>query len=236
VGIWSLYELMDQYGLRGTVALNSDVCVFEPQVVQAGVARKWEWMGHGKTNSQYMAGLDEATERAVIEEVVRTITTATGAPPRGWLGPAGAESLRTPDLLAEAGIDYVMDWTADDEPFPMRVRKGRLISMPYGTVGDLPCFIQQGWTGEQFFRLIVDTFDALYARGERGGQIFALSLHPWVIGRPGRLVWLERAFAHLLSHDQLWLPTGSELADWYFDRSYAEALRLAPLPTASRGT
>ena len=230
VGIWNLFELLDKHGIKATALLNSDVCAFEPQVIQAGVERGWEWAGHGKTNSTYMSTLDEKKERSTIEEVARVIGEATGTPPRGWLGPAGAESIDTPDFLAAAGFTYVMDWTADEEPFPMRVKEGRLISMPYGLVGDLPLFIGQGWTGEQFYQHLVDYFDALYIEGERSGRVFTVSLHPWVIGRPPRLKWLDKALEHIKGHDRVWLATAGEVADWYFEHQYDEAIKRAPLP------
>jgi len=230
VGVWNLMEVMDKHGVKGTVALNSDVCTFEPQVVQAGVQRGWEWMGHGKTNSQYVSTLDEKKEQTVIEEVASAIEEATGAAPRGWLGPAGAESGSTLDLLAEAGYSYVMDWVADEEPFPMRVRDGRMISLPYNLVGDLPLFIYQGWTGEEYYRQIVDYFDALYAEGERSGRIFTLSVHPWVVGRPARLKWLEKGLEYIKGHDKVWLTTGGEVADWYYEKYYDQALAKAPFP------
>ena len=36
-------------------------------------------------------------------------------------------------LLAENGIDYVGNWVNDDQPYPMRVKKGSMIAMPYST-------------------------------------------------------------------------------------------------------
>src|SRR5688572_1874148 len=77
-GIWRMMDVMDRYGVRGTVALNSDVCRFYPQIIRAGVDRKWEWMGHGVSNSEPLIGLDESAERALIRNVVDTITDATG--------------------------------------------------------------------------------------------------------------------------------------------------------------
>jgi allantoinase len=59
VGIWRLMESFDKFGLRATVALNADVCRFNPQIIRAGVERKWEWMGHGVTNSERLTGMDE---------------------------------------------------------------------------------------------------------------------------------------------------------------------------------
>ena len=43
VGVWRLMDAFDRFGIRATVALNSDVCVFHPQIVKAGVERGWSW-------------------------------------------------------------------------------------------------------------------------------------------------------------------------------------------------
>ena len=51
VGIWRMMEIMERYGVRGTVALNSDVCKEYPRIIEAGKELGWEWMGHGITNS-----------------------------------------------------------------------------------------------------------------------------------------------------------------------------------------
>ena len=230
-GIWRLAEVLDKHGVRATVALNSDVCRFEPQVIKAGVERGWEWMGHGITNSQRLSGLDPEAERSLIQEVVDTIAESTGSRPRGWLSPGLTETLNTPDLLAESGISYVADWVADEQPFPMRVKDGRLISVPYGMpVNDLPLFLRAGWTAEQFYQMICDQFDVLYEDGQRSGRVMAIALHPFLSGHPMRAKWLDKALGYIAGHDHVWLTTGGEIANWYYREYYDEAVRLAPFP------
>ena len=51
VGIWRMMEVMERHGVRGTVALNSDVCREYPRIIEEGKKLGWEWMGHGITNS-----------------------------------------------------------------------------------------------------------------------------------------------------------------------------------------
>jgi peptidoglycan/xylan/chitin deacetylase (PgdA/CDA1 family) len=230
VGVWRMMEVLDRYNLRATVALNSDICRFQPEIIRAGVERRWEWMGHGRTNAERLGGLEEPAERALIGEVESTIAKAAGAPPRGWLGPGLAETLNTPDLLAEAGIQYVSDWTFDDQPVPLRVRSGRMITMPYGPINDNPAFLRMGWTGEQFHDAIRDEFDHLYEAGERSGQVMGLSLHPFLIGHGHRLRWLDRALKHIVSHERVWLTTGGEIADHYYAHCYDTMLTHAPFP------
>ena len=36
VGIWRMMELMERYGVKGTVALNSDVCERYPRIIEEG--------------------------------------------------------------------------------------------------------------------------------------------------------------------------------------------------------
>ena len=51
VGIWRMMEVMEKYGIKGTVALNSDVCEQYPRIIEGGKQLGWEWMGHGNNNS-----------------------------------------------------------------------------------------------------------------------------------------------------------------------------------------
>jgi allantoinase len=220
VGVWRMMDVLDRHGIRATVALNSEICRHQPQIIAAGVKRGWEWMGHGRTNSERLGGMDIEAERALIGEVADTLTSASGTPPRGWLSPGLVETLNTPDLLAERGFTYVADWAADDQPFPLRVRTGRMIAMPYGPINDNPAFLRYGWTGEQFGQAIRDEFDLLYRAGETSGQVMGLSLHPFLIGHSYRLKWLDHALEYIMGHEQVWAATGSEIAGWYYDHHY----------------
>lgn len=216
VGIWRMMKLFDRLGIRASVTLNSDVCAHNPIIIEEGVKRNWEYLGHGITNSQFLAGMSEDQERQVIRTVYKTIADATGKPPQGWLGPALAETYNTPDLLAEEGFTYVCDWNNDDQPYPMTVRKGRLLSVPYAVeINDIPAFLGFGYTPDMFRQAICDQFDQLYADGAETGRVMCVALHPFIIGQPWRLKYLEQALQHILRHKEIWLTTGGEIADWY---------------------
>ena len=163
-------------------------------------------------------------ERDVIRRTLELIAAKTGQKPRGWLGPGLAETPNTPDLLAAAGVEYVGDWCADDQPFPMRVKQGRMISVPYAQeLNDIPIFLNRHYTPEQFYRFICDQFDMLYAEGERSGRVMAIALHPFITGHPYRAVWLDKALDYVTRHKQVWLTTGGEIADWYYQHYYDQA-------------
>jgi peptidoglycan/xylan/chitin deacetylase (PgdA/CDA1 family) len=110
VGVFRLMEVFDKYAMRASVLLNSDVCERYPFIIEEGKKRNWEWLGHGITNNLRLTSYPKDQEIEVIREVKHTITREIGKAPKGWLGPALAESFATPDLLASEVFEYVCDW------------------------------------------------------------------------------------------------------------------------------
>ncbi len=216
VGIWRLMEILAKFGVRGTVALNSDVCREYPRIIEEGRKLGWEWMGHGTTNSVVLNQQTEAEERALIKEVVSTITRSAGKAPRGWLSPGMTETVRTLDILAENGIEYTGNWVNDEQPYPMKVKKGSMISMPYSSeINDIPALLSLHQSPERFGQMICDQFDVLYEDGATSGRVMSICLHPFIIGHPHRSKYLAKALAHITSRQEVWLATGSEIVDWY---------------------
>jgi allantoinase len=215
-GIWRLMDVMAKHDVKGTVALNSDVCERYPQIIAAGRKLDWEWMGHGENNSSLLTKLEADEERTIIGRVVDTITEACGAKPRGWLGPALSETVNTPDLLAEAGVEYVADWVNDEQPYPMKVETGALYSMPYSIeINDIPAFLEHHMTGEEFCQMICDQFDGLYESGARSSRVMAICLHPFLIGHPHRAKYLDKALAHIRRCEDVWFARGGDILDAY---------------------
>jgi allantoinase len=216
IGLWRIMDAMDKHGLRGTVNLNSDVCREYPQIISEGNARKWEWGAQGDNNTSIPALMQEEEERSFIQRNVRIIEDATGMRPRGWLSMALAESFHTPDLLAEAGIEYVSNYTHDELPVPLRVKKGFLLTMPYTLeINDVPTIMVKGASAEVFGRMIRDQFDVLYAEGATRPRIMSISVHPFISGHPFRMKHIEAALGYVASHGDVWLATGVEINNWY---------------------
>jgi peptidoglycan/xylan/chitin deacetylase (PgdA/CDA1 family) len=216
VGLWRIADVLDAAGIKASVALNSAVCDTFPKAIDEMKKRRWEFMGHGITNSESLAGLNLEKEREVIQTVLKTIEQSTGLRPRGWLGVGLAETHNTLDILAEEGVNFCGDWNNDDQPYPMKVKKGKLFSIPYCMeINDIPLFIRKGYTGEQYYRSVVDQFDALYADSKKQPRVMGIPLHPMIIGQPLRIKYLQRAIAHIKKHDRVWFATGSEIIDAY---------------------
>ena len=221
VGVWRMMDALDKYGMRASVLLNSDVCTHYPQIIREGNKRNWVWLAHGRNNSVFEAGMSEDEERTYLEEVVHTIREHTGKQPLGWLGPALTETYNTPQILADLGLSYILDWCNDDQPFPVRVERGRMISVPYSIeINDVTIFVAKGMTGDDFYQMVVDQFDQLYAEGADSARVMALCLHPFIINQPFRQRYLDKVLEHVTKHDKVWLATSDEIAEWYYANYY----------------
>ena len=214
VAFWRLIEIFDRHGIRPSVLLNSDVAEHYPQIIEAGRRRGWAWLAHGKSNSILHTGLEVDEERAALTQVIETIEAATGQRPRGWMGPALTETFETPRLLAGLGVSYVLDWTNDDQPYPLEVPG--MLSLPYSVeLNDLGIFTANGFTGPDFLELVKDQFDQLYADSATSGRVMPLALHPFVIGQAFRAKYLDAALEYIAGHEGVWLTTSDEIAEHY---------------------
>lgn len=219
VGFWRLLDVLDDRGIPATVALNSDVCDNQPEVVEAIVDRDWPIVGHGTTNSRRLVEMDPPTERRTIERTRDRIAAATGDAPAGWLSPGLLESARTLDLLADAGFSYVCDWCADDQPFALST--GDLLSVPYSLdLNDKGLIGRQGLSGPQYRDALVDAGQTLLreGRGRASGRVLPIPLHPHITGQPFRTPYLAAALDQLDAQDDLRFTTGDEIATHYRHR------------------
>jgi peptidoglycan/xylan/chitin deacetylase (PgdA/CDA1 family) len=214
VGAWRLIDLFDELALPTSVLINSDIYESAPGLAEAFRARGDEFVGHGRTNSERQSVLDEKSEAALIAEATATIAANEGAPPKGWLGPWISQSRVTPDLLAEAGYEYLLDWCMDDQPIFMRTRTKPILSLPYPQeINDIPMIVGRKIEGPAFARMIVDHFDEMLAQSAREPLVMGVALHPYIVGQPHRLRHMRGAVAHIAARRKdIWLTRAGDIA------------------------
>ena len=83
VGVFRLMRVMERHGIRGTVALNSDLCAHHPEIIAEGQRLGWEWMGHCESNTRRLNEAPPGEEEGIIRRTFDTIEKATGTRPRG---------------------------------------------------------------------------------------------------------------------------------------------------------
>jgi allantoinase len=217
VGVFRLMGVLDRYGIRATVALNSELCAQHPEIIEEGNRRRWEWMGHNESNTRRLNEAAPGEEAGIIHRALATIERAAGTRPVGWLGSGLQETWDTLDLLAAEGCEYVGDWVNDDQPYAMTLDGGRwIVAMPYSQeINDKPVFERQHRTADEFRDMICQQFDVLYREGAESGRVMAIAIHPYLSGVPHRIDALDAALAHICRHDGVWKATGAEIARHY---------------------
>ena len=216
VGAWRLLELFEDEGWPASVLVNSELYDEAPDLVAAFSARGDEIVAHGRTNAERQGALSEADERALILEATHRIAAIEGRAPRGWLGPWISESALTPDLLAEAGYAYLLDWTMDDQPVFFRARGGgRILAVPYPQeLNDIPAIVARQASGAEFAEMIVDAFDEMCEQSQTAPLVMGIALHPYIVGQPHRLRPLRRALRYLARRrDRVWITTAGAIAN-----------------------
>jgi len=213
VGFWRMLEVFDDLSVPAALAINgSAITTYEP-IARAALDRNWEFVGHGFTQKNMQKVENEADD---IARTTQAIAAFTGAPPRGWLGPGLTETWETPDLLVEAGYDYVCDWVLDDEPTVLKTRAGEIVNIPYTQeCNDVAMMLIQHHAAREYRDRAIDQFEQLHHDARESARVMALVVHPYIMGAPHRLRYFREALAHIGRRDDVAFMTGSQILDWF---------------------
>jgi allantoinase len=218
VGAWRCLELFDTLSLPAAAIVNTALYDHCPELVQACVARGDEIVGHGHTNSERQGGWSESAEHELLRACRERIGRESGAPPNGWLSPWISESHATPDLLAETGYRYTLNWCHDDQPTRMRTRSGApLWSVPYPQeLNDIPMIVGRLMDATAFADMVIDNLREMLEQSRRQPLVMGIALHPYLVGQPYRLRHLRRALAEVARHrdaGDVWACTPGTICD-----------------------
>jgi hypothetical protein len=203
VGVWRIFELLDELGLPASHLINTTLFDYAPQILAAINARGDEIIGHGRTNAERHGQMWERDEARFLREVRQEIVERSGQQVRGWMGPWMSNSHLTPDLLQEAGFKFLMDWPADDQPVWMKTRSGRILSVPYPfELNDSPQMLVRHHTPQQFEQMLIDQFEEMLEQSRKQPLVCGIALHAMVVGQPYRLRALRRALQHIANHPE----------------------------------
>jgi len=215
VGAWRCLELFDQLSLPAGTLINTALYDHCPELIAACVARGDELIGHGHTNSVRQGEMSAEVEAAMLAACRARIERESGVAPTGWLSPWISESRLTPDLLAEAGYRYTLNWCHDDQPLPMQTRSGALWAVPYPQeLNDIPMIIARQMTAPAFADMITDQFDEMLLQSRSQPLVMGIALHPYIVGQPHRLKHLRRVLqmlARARDLGQIWFTTPGKI-------------------------
>lgn len=213
VGVWRFFRMYERLGIAPTLSINARVCQDYERVARQARDAGWEFMGHSWEQGPIHK---EPDQRAMIHRSLDEIERFTGRRPVGWLGPGLTETLETPELLAEAGVQYIGDWVHDDEPTVIHTDKGSLVTLPYTVeLNDIPMMLVQHHESDYLLKRAIDQFDRLYEEGAERAKIMSIAIHPYISGQPHRIRYLEKFYEHVAGHAGVLHWNGVQLLDWY---------------------
>jgi peptidoglycan/xylan/chitin deacetylase (PgdA/CDA1 family) len=216
VGFWRFKEVLDEFDVATTFALNGSVITHYPRIAEAARDAGWEFMGHGFSQKN-MQKVDN--EREDIQKTRDIIQDFVGKAPRGWLGPALTETFETVDILKEEGFEYVADWVLDDQPLELKTRAGNIVSVPYTQeTNDVAMMLIQHHRASEYADRALDQFETLYRESEIQPRVMALPCHPYIMGVPHRIKYFRKIYETIRNKPGVLFWTGEQILDWYLSQ------------------
>jgi allantoinase len=217
VGFFRLLDVFDRLAISGTAALDALVAERRALLVNECASRDFSFASRGLSGSRMVTELDaETDERRHIQRSLDAVAKATGRRPSGWFATGYGESTRTLSLLAEAGVRYVCDWPNDEQPYAIRTPAGGLVSLPAAVeLDDVVAMRQRSIPVQRWAKMVERACLRLAADGARSGRLLVLPLHPYVVGQPFRIRYLEQALSWLVTRDDVWMATADQVVDWF---------------------
>lgn len=213
VGIWRMLEVTKRLEIATSMTLNGSVGDSYPGVVEACMQAGWDPIAHGY--QQVPLNLVD-DERAEIKKTLHAIERQTGKRPRGWLGPGLQETFETPDVLAEEGVKFVLDWVNDDQPYPMKVKTGSLTSLPYSNeINDIGIYLRGGHKAPEMLDRVEASISTLLTDSPETARILPIAVHPFIMGQPHRFPTFVKILEVVKNHPGVAFMTATQIYDWY---------------------
>jgi peptidoglycan-N-acetylglucosamine deacetylase len=212
VGVPLILQILERREIHATFFVPGRVAEHYPTVVRAIVDAGHELAHHGYTHTSPTVLSPGAEE----DELVRglEILSSFGTPVTGYRSPAWEFSEHTLALLARHGFRYSSNLMDDIRPYRHGV--SGIVELPvHWTLDDAPHFSFSGASWTKKIATVDEVrsiwADELAGLHELGGSAI-LTMHPQVIGRPGRLPLLEETIEGLQRRPETFIGTCAQIA------------------------
>jgi hypothetical protein len=217
VGFYRMLDAFAKAGATVSVATNAAIAERYPSIVRDVAAAGHEIVAHSTDmNGTIATGLPEVDERALISRSLDTLERVAGARPRAWASIAQSQSWNTPRLLAEAGVETMLDWVNDDLPYRMATPAGTIVNLPLNhELSDRQILTVQQQSAESYAEQIRDGYVWLdgETRGSGCGRMLALHMTPYILGLPYRIRSLETLLEWMGAQPGCWFAGVSDISD-----------------------
>lgn len=213
VAVPAILRLLERHGVRATFFIPGRVAERHPHRVREIVAAGHELAHHGYTHTSPTKLSAEAEEEELLRG--RAALEAFGAEIVGYRSPSWDLSPHTLGLLQRHGFRYASNLMDDIAPY--RHPGTDIVELPIQWIlDDAPHFWFDGasWTKKISTTSEVREIWEAEVLGIRDmGGLAVLTMHPQIIGRPGRLPLLDAFLAFVKGLDDVWVATCGEVAE-----------------------
>jgi peptidoglycan-N-acetylglucosamine deacetylase len=219
VAVPLILDVLRERGLTGTFFVPGWTAENHSKVISA-VHRLGHEIGHHGWIHEWPTNLSRDEEEDVLRKGIAELEAITGMKPIGYRSPAWEFSANTLELLHSYGFGYSSNLMSHF--LPWQHPDTNLIELPVQWIlDDAPFFLFGAGrnrpisSAENVFQVWTEEFRGIY----RYGGLFNLTMHPQIIGRPGRLMMLERMIDFIRGFPDVWFATGAEIADYWRDHA-----------------
>jgi len=203
-------------GVPATFFVPGHVAERHPAMIEAILEGGHEVAHHGYMHENVF-GMTEQDERAVFEHAAAILERLTGEPPKGWSAPGWGVTARTLAIMAAMGMDYDASLMERDTPHMVETAAGSLVELPISMVLDDWALFGSSlyWGGHVYLDSAAhaeQVWREEFCGMRRYGGLFQTTFHPNLMGRPGRLVMLERLLRYMRNCDDVWWGTCAQAA------------------------
>lgn len=218
-GVPRILDLLDTHGIKMTSFMIGDAVRRHPDAAAEIVRRGHEAGAHGRSwERQYQ--LPRPQEKEWIADSAEAIEQVTGTRATGynnyWIRPG----VNTLEILSELAFSYHIDDLSADEPFLQSINGRAFATVPYTVhLNDIASFGFPGFNPAAYEQQLIDEFDQLHAEGATRRRMMVIGLHERISGHASRVRVLDRVFARLREHDDVWWARKDQIAQWVLDHA-----------------
>ena len=196
-----ILDLLDRYDIRASFYIPGFVAETHPDLVKEIDGRAHE-IGHHGYMHEPPATLSREEEAEVLDRGIDILSGLTGRPPAGYRSPSWELSQHSLELLADRDFIYDSSLMGDDIPYLVAVDDRSIVEIPvHWELDDAPYFNYAPALDARPVmaspQQVYDVWSAGFEGAYHYGRAFTLTMHPYVIGRPGRLRMLERLIKYI---------------------------------------
>jgi peptidoglycan-N-acetylglucosamine deacetylase len=212
-----ILALHRELAIPGTFFVPAHVAERHPAMIEAILEGGHEVAHHGYMHENVF-GMEAGDQRAVFEHASAILERLTGEAPRGWSAPAWGVSFETLEVMASLGMLYDASLMEHDRPHMIDTPSGSLVELPISMVlDDWALFGSSLYWGGDVALVPAETAETIWREEfdglRRFGGLFHTTFHPNLMGRPGRLLMLERLLRGIREQTDVWWGTCTQAAE-----------------------